>query len=168
MTKPISLTEENDITAGARPVQELVASGAEIEKLYIRNDLKSRYAAIISKCHAAQVIFADGKTLDKMSGSVNNQGIVAVAAQIKYAEVGDMLALADKRGQSALIVIAAGVEDPRNLGAIIRCADGAGAHGVIIPKRGAAGINSAVMKTSAGAARHVPIARVPNIPAVME
>ena len=103
-----------------------------------------------------------------MTGGANHQGIVAMAAQKEYCSVEDILAIAEERGEKPFIVISDGITDPHNLGALIRCAEGAGAHGIIIPKRRSVGLTAAVTKSSAGAIEHMAIAKVTNIAATVE
>ena len=98
-----------------------------------------------------------------MSGHIPHQGVIAMASEKEYCTVADILAIAEERGEAPLIVIADGLTDPYNLGALIRCAEGAGAHGIIIPKRRAVGLTPAVTKSSAGAIEHMAIAKVSNI-----
>ncbi len=114
------------------------------------------------------VIETDAAKLDSLSGSENHQGIVAMAAEKEYVSVDDILAIAAERGEKPLVVIADCIEDPYNLGALIRCAECAGAHGIIVPKRHAVGLTPAVTKASAGAIEHMAIAKVSNIATTIE
>ena len=109
------------------------------------------------------VIEVEKEKLDTLCGYEQHQGIVAIASEKEYCSIEDILAIAEERGEKPLVVIADGVSDPHNLGAIIRCAEGAGAHGVIIPKRRAAGATPAVAKASAGALEHMAVAKCANI-----
>lgn len=110
----------------------------------------------------------DRRKLDQMSLTHAHQGIIAQTAAHAYASVEDMLALAESRGEPPLLVICDELSDPHNLGAILRSAECAGAHGVIIPKRRSAGLTPVVAKASAGALEYIPVARVPNIPRVLQ
>ena len=110
----------------------------------------------------------DSRKLDGMCGGENHQGIIAMAAVHAFSEVEDIFALAESRNEPPFILVCDEIADPHNLGAIIRTAECAGAHGVVIPKRRSAGLTSIVAKTSAGAVSYVPVARVPNIPALLE
>jgi 23S rRNA (guanosine2251-2'-O)-methyltransferase len=110
----------------------------------------------------------DRRKLDAMSVTHAHQGVIAVAALREYATVESILALAEQLGEAPLIVVCDEISDPQNLGAIIRTAYCAGAHGVIIPKRRSAGLTAVVAKTSAGAVSHLPVARVPNIPTLLK
>ena len=114
------------------------------------------------------VVDADRHKLDNMSRTHAHQGVIALAAVREYASVDDILNAAREKGEAPLIVVCDELSDPHNLGAVIRTADAAGAHGVIIPKRRSAGLTAVVGKTSAGAVAHVPVARVPNLPALLK
>ena len=113
-------------------------------------------------------VAADRRKLDGMSRTHSHQGVIALAAVREYATVDDILNIARERGEAPLIVVCDELSDPHNLGAVIRTADAAGAHGVIIPKRRSAGLTAVVAKTSAGAVAHVPVARVPNLPSLLK
>ena len=127
----------------------------------------SRIAAEAKKSGAV-VVEADRRKLDAMSLTHSHQGVIAVAAVRAYATVEEILAAARERGEAPLLVVCDEISDPHNLGAIIRTAECAGAHGVIIPKRRSAGLTAVVAKTSAGAVSYLPVARVPNIPALLK
>ena len=114
------------------------------------------------------VVEADRRKLDAMSVTHSHQGVIALAAAQAYASVEDILQKAAERGEPPLLVVCDEISDPHNLGAIIRTAECAGAHGVIIPKRRSAGLTAVVAKTSAGAVSYMPVARVPNIPALLK
>ena len=114
------------------------------------------------------VVEADRRKLDAMSATHSHQGAVAVAAAAPYAPVEDILQIAADRGEPPLLVVCDEISDPHNLGAIIRTAECAGAHGVIIPKRRSAGLTAVVAKTSAGAVSYLPVARVPNLPSALK
>ena len=114
------------------------------------------------------VVDADRRKLDGMSRTHSHQGVIAQAAVREYATVDDILNAAREKGENPLIVVCDELSDPHNLGAVIRTADAAGAHGVIIPKRRSAGLTAVVAKTSAGAVAHVPVARVPNLVAALK
>ena len=115
-----------------------------------------------------QIREAERAKLDEISCGARHQGIVAIASERNYYSVDDILAYAEERGEKPLIVMLDGVEDPHNLGALIRCAEGVGAHGLIIPKRRAVGLTPAVSKASAGAIEHLAIAKVSNIASTVE
>ena len=114
------------------------------------------------------MVETDRRKLDYMSKTHAHQGVIAMAAVRAYATVEEILARAEERGEVPLIVICDELSDPHNLGAVIRTAECAGAHGVIIPKRRSAGLTAVVAKTSAGAVSHLPVARVPNLTALMK
>jgi 23S rRNA (guanosine2251-2'-O)-methyltransferase len=114
------------------------------------------------------VVETDKAKLDAMSGFVPHQGIAAMASEKEYCSVEDILAIAEERGEAPFIVIADGITDPYNLGSLIRCAEGVGAHGLIIPKRRASGLTPLVSKSSAGAIEHLAVAKVANIASTVE
>jgi 23S rRNA (guanosine2251-2'-O)-methyltransferase len=159
-----------DVIYGIHPVEEAVASrGRAIEYVGVareRHDAKLQ--RVIDQCRTAGVSlrFLPREELTRLARSAAHQGIVAVAAARQYAEVGDLLQ--NVRGLHKFIVVLDGVEDPHNLGAIVRTADAAGADGVIIPHRRAAGITATVAKAAAGAAERLPIARVTNTARTLE
>jgi 23S rRNA (guanosine2251-2'-O)-methyltransferase len=156
---------------GRNAVTEALRAGRAVDKLYIaKGDTDrtlSRLAAQARKAGAV-VVEADRRKLDAMSITGAHQGVVAVAAAAEYASVEDLIALAKERGEPPLVVVCDEISDPHNLGAIIRTAECAGAHGVIIPKRRSAGLTAVVAKTSAGAVSYLPVARVPNIPQLLK
>ncbi len=158
-----------DVIYGLHPVEEALAARRPIGYLAAareRGDAKLQ--RIIDQARAAGVAvrFMPRDQLDRLAHTASHQGIVAVAAARKYADVDDLLAA--RRGKYAFLVVLDGVEDPHNLGAIIRTADGAGADGILLPERRAAGVTATVVKTSAGASEHLPIARVTNISRTIE
>ncbi len=163
--------EEHDsgIIAGRNAVRELLKSGRPIDKIIISGKEGSIIPLIAqAKERGIPVVTADREKLDYLANGAVHQGILAYAAQKDYSTVEDILAIAEERGERPLIVIADGVEDPHNLGALIRCAECAGAHGVIIPKRHSSGLTPVVAKASAGAIWHMAVARVANIAQTVE
>ena len=151
---------------GRNAVIEALRAGATIDKVYIaRGETDATLGHIASKARqaGAVVVEADRRKLDAMSSTHAHQGVIAAAAVREYADVEDILAAARERGEAPLIVVCDELSDPHNLGAVIRTAECAGAHGVIIPKRRSAGLTAVVAKTSAGAVAHLPVARVPNL-----
>ena len=159
------------IIAGRNPVAEALRSGRAVDCLYVaKGPVTGQLTAILAKAKKLGVPIkeCDQRKLSHMCNGANHQGVVAVAAAVEYAGVEDMLALARERGEPPLLIICDGLEDPHNLGAVIRSAECAGAHGVIIPKRRSVGLTYAVSKASAGAAEYVPVARVQNLAALME
>ena len=161
----------SDIIAGRNAVNEALRSGRTIDSLYVvRGNHSGALAAMIAKAKAAgaSIKEADSKKLDFMCGNASHQGVVAVAAAHAYASLEDLFQLAQERGEAPFFLIADELEDPHNLGAILRTAECAGAHGVIIPKRRAVGLTYVVGKASAGAVEYVPVARVTNMAATLE
>lgn len=158
--------ENTGLVIGRNAVRELLRSGRAIDKILVRRgELEGSIVALVAEARAAGVpiVETDKSKLDAMAGFAPHQGIVAMAAEKEYCTVEDILALAEERGEPPLIAIADGITDPYNLGALIRCAEGVGAHGLIIPKRRAVGLTPLVSKASAGAIEHLPIAKVSNI-----
>lgn len=160
-----------DIIAGRNAVSEALRAGRTIDSLYIqRGERSGALSALAAKAKAAGAAIkeADPRKLDHLCGGANHQGVVAVAAVKEYATVEDLFQLAQERGEPPFFVLCDELEDPHNLGAIIRTAECAGAHGVIIPKRRSAGLTAVVAKTSAGAVSHLPVARVANLPSLLK
>lgn len=160
-----------DIIAGRNAVNEALRSGRTIDSIYIvRGAHTGSIAALIAKAKDKDIAVkeADVKKLDFMCGNASHQGIVAVAAVKEYATIDDIFKLAEERGEQPFIIIADELEDPHNLGAILRVAECSGAHGIIIPKRRSVGLTYAVGKASAGAVEYVPVARVTNIAASID
>ena len=166
------LTAEADgIIEGRNAVIEALRAGTAVDKIYLqRGETDRTLGHIASKARAAGIVVveADRRKLDAMSRTHAHQGVIALAAVREYASVADILRAAEERGEGPLVVVCDEISDPQNLGAIIRTAECAGAHGVIIPKRRSAGLTAIVAKTSAGAVAHVPVARVPNIPSLLK
>ena len=164
------MKEENtagntNIIIGRNPVMEALKSGREIEKLLIAKDAEGSIRKIIgmAKEKTLPYQFVEKTALDRVAGGRAHQGVVAYISTYEYCDAADILEKARQKGEDPFIIILDGIEDPHNLGAIMRTADGAGAHGVIIPKRRAAGITDVVAKASAGAVEYVPVAKVSNI-----
>ena len=163
--------EADGLIEGRNAVTEALRAGTPIDKIFIaRGETDKTLGHIASTARAAGVVVveADRRKLDYMSATKAHQGVIALAAVREYASVEDILSAARERGEAPLLVVCDEISDPHNLGAIIRTAECAGAHGVIIPKRRSAGLTAIVGKASAGAAEHMKIARVPNIPAVLK
>ena len=161
----------NDLIEGRNAVIEALRAGRTIDKIFIaKGDVDKTLGHIASKARSAGIVVteADRRKLDAMSQTHAHQGVIALCAVKEYSTIEDMLAVAAERGEAPFLVLCDEISDPHNLGAIIRTAECAGAHGVIIPKRRSAGLTSIVGKTSAGAVSYVPVARVPNIPALLE
>ena len=155
-----------DLIIGRNAVMEVLKSDRTIESLYIANgNMEGSIKAIINIAREKGLVLkeVDRKKLDAMSGGTNHQGVIAQVTPYKYCEIADMLNLAKKKGQDPFIVILDEIEDPHNLGSIIRTAELCGVHGIIIPKRRNVGITSTVYKCSVGAIEHMKIAKVTNI-----
>ena len=162
---------KNDIIEGRNAVIEALRVGRSIDKIFIaKGETDKTLGHIASKAREAGIVVvdADRRKLDNMSVTHSHQGVIAFVGVNEYCSVEDILAVAEKKGEAPFVIVCDEVSDPRNLGAIIRSAECAGAHGVIIPKRRSAGLTAIVGKASAGAAEHMAIARVPNIPAVLK
>ena len=157
---------ENSTIEGRNPVFEALVGDLPIEKIYISETAHgSQISKIINEAKRRGIQFksVSADRLDEISETQNNQGVVAVVSTVSYCSVDDIFALADERGEKPFIIICDEITDPHNLGAIIRTANAVGAHGVIIPKNRAVGVNAVVFKTSAGAAAHTKIAKVGNL-----
>src|SRR5437868_4042432 len=159
-----------DVIYGIHAVEEALKSrGRAFEYVAISRDRKdAKLQKIIDACREAgvSVRFEGREHLNRIAKTATHQGVVAIAAQKKYIDVDDVLS--KRRGQHAFALVFDGVEDPHNLGALLRTADAAGADGVVIPERRAVGVNATVVKSSAGAAEHVPVAKVTNIARTIE
>ena len=156
---------------GRNAVIEALRAGTAIDKIYLakgETDKTLGHIASTARDKGIVVVEADRRKLDFMSATKAHQGVIALAAVREYATVGDILARAKEKGEPPLLVVCDEISDPHNLGAIIRTAECAGAHGVIIPKRRSAGLTSIVGKTSAGAVSYLPVARVANLPATLK
>ena len=158
--------EYEDQVEGRNSVLELLESGKSVNKIFVANGEKhGSINKIIALAKERKILIneVDRAKINQMSQTDNNQGVIAIVPPFNYCEVDDILNCAKERNERPFIIILDGIEDPHNLGSIIRTAETAGAHGVIIPKRRAASVNSTVNKVSAGATQHMKIARVNNI-----
>lgn len=156
---------------GRNAVLEAFRSGKPVDKLFVldgRQDGPVRTIVREAKKHDTLVQFVDKERLTQLSQTGRHQGVIAYTAAYEYAQVEDMLALAKERGEDPFLILLDDIEDPHNLGAIIRTANLAGAHGVIIPKRRAVGLTATVAKTSAGAINYTPVAKVTNLTKTMK
>jgi 23S rRNA (guanosine2251-2'-O)-methyltransferase len=163
--------EADGVIEGRNAVIEALRSGTTIDKIYIlKGETDKTLGHIASKARAAGIVVvdADKRKLDNMSRTHAHQGVIALAAVREYVTVESILEAAAAKGENPLIVVCDEITDHHNLGAIIRTAECAGAHGVVIPKRRSAGLTAVVAKTSAGAVAHVPVARVANIPSLLK
>lgn len=157
---------ENNTIEGRNPVFEALAADAPIEKIFISDTAHgSQISKIINEAKKRGIQFksVSADRINELAQTDSNQGVVAIVSQVSYCTVKDILALAEKKGEKPFIIICDEITDPHNLGAIIRTANAVGAHGVIIPKNRAVGVNAVVFKTSAGAAAHTLIAKVGNL-----
>ena len=161
----------DDQIEGRNSVLELLESGKDINKIYVTKG--ERHGSInkilgIAKERKIIVVEKDKRQMDEMAQEENYQGVIAIVPPFEYAEISDILKEAEERKEDPFVLILDGIEDPHNLGSIIRTAETAGVHGIIIPKRRAASVNSTVNKTSAGAVEYMKIARVTNISDAIE
>lgn len=167
----IQVEEREDIVIGRNAVIETLKGDRTIETLYISNNkMEGSINTIISVAKEKRVLIkeVDRRKLDSMSNGGVHQGVIAKVTPYKYSEVSDILDLAEERGEAPFIVILDEVEDPHNLGSIVRTAELFGVHGIIIPKRRSASVSATVYKSSVGAIEHVKIAKVTNLNATIE
>ena len=163
--------QNDNLIIGRNAVSEALRSERAIDTLLVvKGERNGSIGRILAECREKKIVIkeVDKKKLDFMCGQGNHQGVAAYAAAHEYAEVEDILALAEERGEAPFIIVCDGIEDPHNLGAIIRTAETAGAHGIIIPKRRNASLTWVVGKTSAGAVEYVPVARVGNLASTLD
>lgn len=161
---------QTDLIIGRNSVMEALRAGRAIDSLLVaRGDRSGSIGRILAECREKGIVIkeVDTKKLDFLCGQGNHQGVAAYAAAHTYASVAEILALAKERGEPPFLIVCDELEDPHNLGAIIRTAEAAGAHGVIIPKRRAASLSFAVSKAAAGALEYLPVARVGNLAATL-
>ncbi len=163
--------QQNNIICGRNPVTEALRSGREIDRLLVAHGAAGgSITAIIAKCRAKGILIKEISTqkLDYYCGGVNHQGVAVMLAAREYSTPEEILAAAAERNEKPFIIICDEIEDPHNLGAIIRTAEAAGVHGIIIPKRRSASLNATVAKSSSGALEYMKVARVTNIAAVID
>ena len=159
---------ENDVIAGRNAVAEALRAGRPIDRIYVRRGDRTGSVHAILRMAKEAVKDVDARKLDAMCGGENHQGIAAVAAVHAFSETEDIFALAESRGEPPFLIVCDEIADPHNLGAIIRTAECAGAHGVVIPKRRSVGLTAAVGRASAGAVEYLPVVRVPNIASFLD
>ncbi|MFD0961922.1 23S rRNA (guanosine(2251)-2'-O)-methyltransferase RlmB [Paenibacillus chungangensis] len=155
-----------ELIVGKHPVLEALRSGREINKIWMTDGSQKSIAGPISaeaKKQGIVIQFVDKRKLDGMAPGMVHQGVVAQAAALAYASVEELLEIAKQRGETPFLLLLDEIEDPHNLGSILRTAECTGVHGVIIPKRRSASLTATVLKTSAGAAEHMAVARVTNL-----
>ncbi len=159
-----------ELIIGRNPVIEALKAEKPIDTLYVNKDGGGSLNHIIDMAKKLDIVVKEvtAEKLNHMTGGASHQGVVAVGACAEYSSIDEILALARSKGEDPFIIICDEIEDPHNLGAIIRTAESAGAHGIIIPKRRSASLNYTVFKTSAGAASWLPVARVANISAAID
>ncbi len=158
--------EESDIIYGRNAVLSTLKSDRDIHKVYFQEGLSgNRLEEIeaVANSRKAQVYQVPKEKLDRLTDGENHQGVVVTVAAMDYASLNDLFEVAEERSEEPFFVLLDGIEDPHNLGSILRTADAAGVHGVIIPERRAVGLTATVAKTSAGAIEHVKVARVTNM-----
>ena len=163
--------EQQGLIIGRNAVTEALRSGRAIDSLLVaKGERGGSIGRIIAQCRENGVVIkeTDKRKLDKLCGGENHQGVAAWAAVHEYSDVEDILENARSRGEQPFIIICDEIEDPHNLGAIIRSAEGAGAHGLIIPKRRAVGLSAVVAKASAGALEYLPVAKATNIASALD
>lgn len=156
----------DDQVEGRNSVLELLESGKDINKIFVtKGERHGSINKIVAIAREKKVIIVekDKRQMDEMAQNENYQGVIAIVPPFEYCEIEDILDVAKERNEDPFVLILDGIEDPHNLGSIIRTAETAGVHGIIIPKRRAVGVNSTVNKVSAGAVEHMKIARVTNI-----
>ena len=163
--------ENPNLVIGRNAVAEAIRAGREIDTLMVSAGERSgSVGKIIARCREKGVVIkeVDRRKLDKICAGGNHQGVAAFTAAYEYSSMEDIFALAAEREEEPFIIVCDEIEDPHNLGAIIRTAEAAGAHGVIIPKRRSASLSFAVAKTAAGALEYVPVVRVSNLPGTID
>ena len=165
---PVSAEPEN-LLAGRNPIREAIKAGRDIEKLMVaRGDLSGSAREIVAKAHAAGIIVQEVDRVRLDAIYPNHQGMIAFVSAAAYSELDDIFAAAAERGEEPFVVVLDGITDPHNLGAIIRTAECAGAHGVIIPERRSVGLTPAAVKASAGACEYMKVVRVTNVNRTLE
>ncbi|MBQ9129851.1 MAG: 23S rRNA (guanosine(2251)-2'-O)-methyltransferase RlmB [Clostridia bacterium] len=160
-----------NVVAGRNAVSELLKSERTVDKLYIQKGEREGSLPLIVALATERripVVEVQKQKLDALAGAVRHQGVVALAAQKEYATLQDILDIAEQRGEPPFLVLCDGIDDPGNLGALIRCAEGAGAHGVVITKRRSVGLTAVVSKASAGALEHMAVAKVSNLSSAID
>lgn len=162
--------KKTDMIIGRNPVAEALKSGREMERILIQKGAGGSVGKILSLAKERGVIlqYEEKEFLDRKAGGGRHQGVIAFVSAHEYAGVEDMLALAEQRGEPPFLIVLDELEDPHNLGAVMRTAECAGAHGVIISRRRAGGLTETVARTSAGAVEYLPCARVTNIPRTLD
>lgn len=160
----------SDLIIGRNPVIEALKADRLIDTIFVNPEAGGSISVIIKMAKERGIVVKDAseQKLSTLSQGASHQGVIATGACAEYSSVDEILRIAEDKGEDAFIIVCDEIEDPHNLGAIIRTAEAAGAHGIIIPKRRSASLNHTVFKTSAGAASWLPVARVSNIPATLD
>ncbi len=171
MSEERSFEVENELIEGRNAVIEALRAGRSMDKIYLaKGDVDKTLGHIASRAREKNIVVVecDRRKLDYMSRTHAHQGVIALCAVRDTCSIDDIFTVAEERGEAPFIIVCDEISDPHNLGAIIRSAECAGAHGVIIPKRRSAGLTAIVDKASAGAAEHMAVARVANLPAALQ
>lgn len=171
--RPVESEEDEDggeLILGRNPVIEALKADKLIDVLFVNPEAGGSIGQIIKMAKDKSIVVKEvsEQKLSNMAKGASHQGVIAMGACAEYVDIEDIIAIAREKGEDPFIIICDEIEDPHNLGAIIRTAETAGAHGIIIPKRRSASLNHTVYKTSAGAASWLPVARVPNIPQAID
>lgn len=160
-----------NMTVGRNAVAELLKSGRDIDKIFLKDgewEGSIKAIALMAKEKGIPTVSVKKSKLDTLAPGLVHQGVIAFASEKEYCSISDIIEYAKEKNEQPFIVIADGIEDPHNLGALIRCAEGAGCHGVIIPKRRSATLTATVAKASAGAIAHMRICKVTNLSSAIE
>ena len=169
--KPREEELDENVVIGRNAVKELLSSGRDIEKFYVQSGEREGSVNLllgIASERKIPIMEVDRTKLDYLSGGERHQGVVAIAAERNYYSIDDIIEYAASKGEAPLIVVLDGIEDPHNMGAIIRSAECLGAHGVIIPKRRSVGLTTTVAKASAGAIEYMRVAKVTNMASAID
>ena len=160
--------DDGTLIEGRNAVLETLRAGRTVDKVFVAEGARIGDVAAEARRHGVPVVTCDRRKLDHMSPTGNHQGVIAQAAAQEYVALEDIFRVARERGEAPLIVVCDGIEDPHNLGAIIRSAETAGAHGVIIPKRRAAGLTAVAARASAGALAYMPVHKTVNLAGLID
>lgn len=163
--------KQEDIVIGRHPAVEVLKSERDINKIFLQEGLsggKIKEIQKLAKRHKIQISFVPKSKLDQISDGQNHQGVIVAASPVSYATIDELFAVAEQKEEQPFFLILDGIEDPHNLGSIMRTADAIGVHGIILPKRRAVGLTGTVAKASTGAIEHVPVARVTNLVRTIE
>lgn len=171
--RPMERLPENDecLAVGRNAVKELLSGERDIEKIYVqRGEVEGSIKVLIAMARERKIPISEleKQKLDSMARGLNHQGIIAIASERNYSSIEEIISYAEEKGEKPFVILLDGVEDPHNLGAIIRSAECCGAHGVIIPKRRAVGLTPVVSRASAGAVEHMRVAKVTNLASTVD